>query len=158
MHLLRLTQIKKLSKREEAVNFQPTDPRPTRHEGSAERDRRDLRRIPFECNALLRLAESLTFRARLRNISADAVQVICEPRYALLIHPGGTSSTPASDRLIDISVALFEYADAEDFKASCRVKYCVEHDAGRMALGLQFVKMDFRSVQHLDRFVETHRS
>jgi c-di-GMP-binding flagellar brake protein YcgR len=158
MHLLRLTQIKKISNREEAVNLQPKDPRSARHERSEERDRRDLRRIPFECNALLRLEESITFRARLRNISADAIQVICEPRYALLIHPGGTSSKPASDRLVDISVALFEYADAEDFKASCRAKYCVTHDAKRMALGLQFVKMDFRSVQHLDRFMETHRS
>ena len=123
-----------------------TDQRSARDARSDEPDRRDLCRIPFECSALLRLAESLTFRARLRNISADAVQVICEPRYALLIHPGGTSKTPTPERLIDISVALFEYADSEDFKARCRVKYCVEHDAERIALGLQFVKMDFRSV------------
>ncbi|MFT4563885.1 MAG: c-di-GMP-binding flagellar brake protein YcgR [Gammaproteobacteria bacterium] len=139
------------------MNPQPTDRRSAGDERSDEPDRRDLRRIPFECNTLLRLEESLTFRARLRNISADAVQIICEPRYALLIHPGGTSVRPAADRLIDISVALFEYTDAEDFKATCRVKYCVDHDAERMALGLQFVKMDFRSVQHLDRFVETQR-
>ncbi len=122
-------------------------------------ERRDLQRVPLECNALVRLAEYLTFRARLRNISADAVQVVCDPRYALLIHPGGVESPPDSDRLIDISVALPEYGDAGDFKERCRVKYCVNYstDDERMVLGLQFVSMDFRSVQHLDRFMESHR-
>lgn len=120
-------------------------------------ERRDLKRIPLECNALLRLAASLTFRARLRNISADAVQVICDPRYALLIHPAGVDSLPDESRLIEISVALPDFDEVGDFKASCRVKYCVAHDDQRMLLGLQFVSMDFRSVQQLDRFVESHR-
>ena len=118
-------------------------------------DRRDLERVPIECNALVRLAEYLTFRATLRNISADAVQVVCDPRYALLIQPGGGDSIPDENRLIDISVALPEYGETGDFKARCRVKYCVDaKDDDRMVLGLQFVTMDFLSVQHLDRFME----
>jgi hypothetical protein len=104
--------------------------------GRTDNERRNLERIPFECNALLRLAEYLTFRARLRNISADAVRVICDPRYSLLIRSGGVESPASADRLIDISIALLDYAEADDFKASCRVKYCVEHDDERMALGL----------------------
>ena len=141
------------------VNPQPKQPANVR-DGSVDAvERRDLQRVPLECNALVRLAEYLTFRAHLRNISADAVQVICDSRYALLIHPGGVESAPDSDRLIDISVALPEFDDAGDFKARCRVKYCVNCAAEdeRMVLGLQFVTMDFRSVQHLDRFMESHR-
>ncbi len=126
--------------------------------GATEVERRDLQRIPIECNALLRLAEYLMFRARLRNISADAVQVLCDARYALLIHPGGVDSSPDESRLIDISVALPEYQGADHFKASCRVKYCVEHDAECMVLGLQFVNMDVSSVQHLDRFMASRIS
>ncbi|MDP6183606.1 MAG: PilZ domain-containing protein [Gammaproteobacteria bacterium] len=118
-------------------------------------ERRDLQRVPIECNALLRLAEYLTFRVRLRNISADAVQVICDPRYALLIHSGGADSPPDESRLIDISIALPEDKGAGDFQARCRVKYCVEYDADRMLLGLQFVSIGFRSVQQLDRFIES---
>ena len=120
-------------------------------------EQRDLRRIPIECNALVRLAETLTFRARLRNISADAAQVICDPRYALLIHPGGADAAPDENRLIDIAVALPEFEDVGEFKARCRVKYCVQYDEERMALGLQFVTMDFQSIQHLDRFIELRR-
>jgi c-di-GMP-binding flagellar brake protein YcgR len=140
------------------VNPQPKQPAAARAGGHDDVDRRDLQRVPIECNALVRLAEYLTFRAQLRNISADAVQVICDPRYALLIQPGGSESTPNGDRLIDISVALPEYDDSGDFKAQCRVKYCVEdaEEKERMILGLQFVTMDFRSVQHLDRFMESH--
>jgi PilZ domain len=123
--------------------------------GADDIERRDLRRVSVDCNALLRLAEYLTFRARLCNISTDAVQVICEPRYALLIHPAGVGVAPAEDRLIDISVALPEYGEVGEFKARCRVKYCVEYDESRLALGLQFVTMDFHSVQHLDRFMES---
>lgn len=140
------------------VNPRPQRPGLPADVDSSDVERRDLQRIPLECNALLRLAEYLTFRARLRNISADAVQVLCDPRYALLIHPGGVDASPDESRLIDISVALPEHHDAGDFKASCRVKYCVEYDDQRMVLGLQFVSMDFRSVQHLDRFMETRLS
>ncbi len=123
-------------------------------DSGSDAERRDLERIPLECNALVRLAETLTFRARLRNISADAVQVVCEKRYALLIHPGGADSMPNPSRLIDISIALPERGEIGDFKASCRVKYCAGSDDGYMALGLQFVTMDLQSVQRLDRFVE----
>ena len=120
-------------------------------------ERRDLNRIPIECNALVRLAEYLTFRARLRNISADAAQVICDPRYALLIHPGGTDSAPDKNRLIDIAVALPEFENVGEFKAQCRIIYCVNFDEERMALGLQFVTMDSHSIQHLERFIELRR-
>jgi hypothetical protein len=118
-------------------------------------ERRDLKRIPFESNALVRLAEYLTFRARLRNISADAVQVLCDPRYALLIHPGGTDEVPDASRLIDISVSLPENDTTTEFKACCRVKYCVPAADDQMVLGMQFVSMDFHSVQQLDRFMES---
>lgn len=118
-------------------------------------ERRDLKRIPIESNALVRLAEYLTFRARLRNISADAAQIICDSRYALLIHPGGVDEVPDPARLIDISIALPENNSSGEFKACCRVKYCVAASDDRMMLGLQFVSMDFHSVQQLDRFMET---
>ncbi|MGR9089518.1 MAG: PilZ domain-containing protein [Gammaproteobacteria bacterium] len=117
-------------------------------------ERRDLKRIPIESNALVRLAEYLTFRARLRNISADAVQVVCDSRYALLIHPGGPDEVPDPARQIDISIALPENNSTGEFKACCRVKYCVAESDDRMTLGLQFVSMDFRSVQQLGRFME----
>jgi hypothetical protein len=126
--------------------------------GLGANDRRDLKRVPLACNALVRLAEYLTFRAQLRNISTDAAQVICDPRYALLIHPGGADTVPDENRLIDISIALPEDDRAGDFKACCRVKYCVDADDGRMILGLQFVTMDYRSVQHLDRYRESQRN
>ncbi len=139
------------------VKPQPKPPTDRRVGSDHTVERRDLDRVPIECNALLRLAEYLTFRAQLRNISADAVQVVCDPRYALLIQPGGENSSPDDSRLIDISVALPEYDETGDFKARCRVKYCVDgaEDDDRMVLGLQFVTMDFLSVQHLDRFMES---
>ena len=118
-------------------------------------ERRDLERSALSCNALIRLAEYLTFRAQLVNISADAVQIACDARYALLIQPGGIVD---ESRQIDISIALPHDDRADDFKASCRVKYCVNAEANQMVLGLQFVTMDFRSVQYLDRFMESQRS
>jgi hypothetical protein len=117
-------------------------------------ERRSLARIPVECNALLRLAEYLTFRARLMNISLDAAQVLCDARYALLIHPGGSDAPPDPQRLIDVSIAMPGATEVLDFKARCRVKYCAPHDEQHMVLGLQFVAMDIHSIQRLDRFVE----
>jgi hypothetical protein len=71
------------------VNPQPKQYANVRDGDPYDVDRRDLDRVPLQCNALVRFAEYLTFRDQLRNISADAVQVIWDPRYALLIHPGG---------------------------------------------------------------------
>ena len=118
-------------------------------------ERRELHRIPLDCNALVRLAEYLTFRAKLRNISTHAVQIECDPRYGLLIHPGGVDTPPDEARHIDISIALPELGEAGELKASCRAKYCTGADNGAMLLGLQFVSMDFVSVQYLDRFIES---
>ena len=139
-----------MDKKARTVNLQPE----THVEPGIGAERRDLKRIPIATNALVRLAEYLTFRARLRNISADAVQVVCDSRYALLIHPGGVDEVPNPARLIDISIALPENNSTSEFKACCRVKYCVAASDDRMLLGLQFVSMDFHSVQQLDRFME----
>jgi hypothetical protein len=119
-------------------------------------DRRGFPRVELKRRALLRLSADLTFRGTLQNISNDAAQVLCELRYALLIHPAGDDSTPDSERAVDISVALPGEDGLDDFKARCRLVYCVRYDDRYMALGLQFVETDARSVQRLDRFLQTN--
>ena len=57
-------------------------------------DRRGFTRVELRRQVLLRLSAELTFRGFLQNISQDAVQVLCEPRYALLIHPQGDGAAP----------------------------------------------------------------
>ena len=87
-----------------------------------------MKRIPIESNALVRLAEYLTFRARLRNISADAAQIICDSRYALLIHPGGVDEVPDPARSI--------MEEARDHMFAGRDAYHSAHDTLRRAADL----------------------
>jgi hypothetical protein len=126
--------------------------------GSEDFDRRGFPRVELQRNALLRLSADLTFRGILRNISHEAVQVLCELRYALLIHPAGAGAAPEAERLVDVSVALPDEDGLGDFKARCRLVYCVRYDDQYMALGLKFVETDNQSVQRLDRFLQTNNS
>ena len=92
------------------------------------------------------------------NLSNEAVQVACETRYALLIHPDGVAPAATNGRLLDISIAIPVDGGNAEVKARCRVKYCVKPAAAperdEMILGLQFVRMDFTSIQHLDHLVD----
>lgn len=123
------------------------------HRAADAAERRWVLRTPAECNALLRLSENLTFRCTLRNISQDAVQVVCDTRYALLIHPRGAEAKPDANRLVDISIALPDEGEVRGLKARCRVKYCVPLHSDTMALGLQFVGLDAASVHLLDDYI-----
>ena len=126
-------------------------------------EKRKYIRINFQCNALIRLDDALTFRAKVQNISNAAVQVTCDARYALMVHPEGVESTADNGRIVDISIALprSNNEPVEDFKARCRVKYCVKPNIAdsdqRMVLGLQFVSMDFASIERLDAFIDENR-
>ncbi|MBI4696092.1 MAG: PilZ domain-containing protein [Gammaproteobacteria bacterium] len=118
-------------------------------------ERRLAPRYDLACSTLLRLTERLTFRCTLRNISLAAVQVECDPRYALLIHPMGADIAPSPNRLLDVSIALPQPGLVRGFQARCRVKYCTQARNRNMLLGLEFVEVDEAAYVQLERFIET---
>lgn len=120
-------------------------------------ERRCAPRFELACSTLLRLSERLTFRCTLRNFSLAAVQVECDPRYALLIQPMGAGAVPAPERRLDISIALPQPGLVRGFRARCAVKYCVQTPTRNMLLGLQFVAVDHAAYVQLERFVDTLR-
>ena len=68
-------------------------------------ERRDGPRFSVSSNALIRLSPTLTFRVQVRNLSLSAAQIVCEPRYALLV-PLEPEAIPGKKPLIEISIAL----------------------------------------------------
>jgi hypothetical protein len=117
-------------------------------------ERRVTPRYEIACSTLLRLTERLTFRCTLRNISLGAVQVECDPRYALLIHPKGAGVLPSPNRLVDVSIALPQPGLVRGFMARCRVKYCTQAPNRNMLLGLEFVEVDESARLQLERVIE----
>ncbi len=120
-------------------------------------ERRRITRLPAECNALIRLSASLTFRCQVRNISTESVQVCCETRYALLIHPRSEPLDPNAIRLLDLSIALPINGTVQGFSTRCRALYCEPYDSSLMLLGLKFIKLDPSAVHLLANFIGTLR-
>jgi len=115
-------------------------------------DRRHHRRVDTTCNALIRLSATLTFRCLVRNVSMHAAQVLCEPRYALLVH---------RNRPLDLSIAFPFDGAVRGFTARCRAMYCESLSEARpdvapgMVMGLEFAELDQGPRQLLAGFIGT---
>jgi PilZ domain len=119
-------------------------------------ERRRQPRLVAECNALIRLSTALTFRCQVRNISMDAVQVSCDARYALLVHPRGGQLDPQDQRLLELSVAVPLGGSVRGFTTRCRTRYCERAaDMSSMMLGLEFFDLDSSAAQLLASFIGT---
>jgi len=118
-----------------------------------ERDTHERRRQPrvdTTCNALMRLSAALTFRCKVRNLSMNAAQVLCEPRYALLVN---------RNRPVELSIAFPVDGAVKGFTAKCRAKYCEPHVGAQpaatadMVMGLEFLDLEQATRQLLAGFL-----
>lgn len=118
----------------------------------AARERRREPRAGTRRNALIRLSATLTFRCQVRNLSFAGGQVLCDPRYALLVRPG---------QLVDLSIAVPFAGGVRSLTACCRARYGVSMDgaapdaASGMLMGLVFADVEPASRQLLADFVDT---
>ncbi len=135
-----------------ALNLQPP------LANSLAQERRRSPRQETTCSALIRLSAALTFRCELRNLSLEAAQVLCEPCYALLIHPRTGPVNPLASRPLELSIAFPLAGTVRGFSTRCRVKYCEPLSSGtiteaRMVLGLEFIDIEQGPRQLLANFL-----
>ncbi len=120
-------------------------------------DRRRHPRIDIACNALIRLSAALTFRCQVRNLSSEAAQVLCEPRYALLVHPRSGPVNPECSRALELSIALPIDGTVWGYTTRCRTKYCESTLGGSaaagMVMGLEFIDIEQGTRQLLVNFL-----
>ena len=121
-------------------------------------DRRRHPRIDIACNALVRLSAALTFRCQVRNLSIEAAQVLCDPCYALLVHPRSGPVNPECSRALELSIALPIDGTVWGYTTSCRTKYCESTLGGSaaaagMVMGLEFIDIEQGTRQLLVNFL-----
>jgi hypothetical protein len=110
------------------------------------------------CNALVRLSRTLTFRCRVLNLTLVSAQILCDPRFALLIHPAAGQVERAAARAFEISIAL-PFADSlRGFTTGCRARYCAparpQETAEGMVVGLEFDAREPASLQRLADYLD----
>ena len=121
-------------------------------------DRRRHPRIDIACNALVRLSAALTFRCQVRNLSIEAAQVLCDPCYALLVHPRSGPVNPECSRALELSIALPIDGTVWGYTTRCRTKYCESTLGGSaaaagMVMGLEFIDIEQGTRQLLVNFL-----
>ena len=83
-----------------------------------------------------------------------AVQVACDARYALLVHPRGGVVGPVDARAFDISIAFPVNGAVRGFAARGRAVYCEGiANSSRMLLGLEFVDLELGARQLLANYL-----
>ena len=122
-------------------------------------DRRRHPRTDIACNALIRLSAALTFRCQVQNLSIEAAQVLCDPRYALLVHPRSGPVNPECSRALELSIAFPIDGTVRGFTTRCRTKYCestlggIAATAAGMVMGLEFIDIEQGTRQLLANFL-----
>lgn len=115
-------------------------------------ERRDGPRFSVTSNALIRLSPTLTFRVQVRNLSLSAAQIVCEPRYALLVQLE-PEAIPGKNSLIEISIALPGPHTSRGFTTACRALYREQLNEQQMILGLHFEPAARHSQQLLGEYL-----
>ncbi|MEM7465358.1 MAG: PilZ domain-containing protein [Pseudomonadota bacterium] len=118
-------------------------------------DRREKSRVSLRCRALVRLQNGVTFPAEVRDISANAAQIVCDARFALLVSPSGEEDDLHRSAPLDLAIAL-PGDKVHEFRTRCRVKYCAPNREQRnhMILGLRFLGVDFGLLKKLEPILE----
>jgi hypothetical protein len=121
-------------------------------------ERRRWPRFDMSCNGLIRLSDTLTFRCQLRNLSMSAAQVLCDARYALLVHPRGGPVGAAGARDFDLSLAFAISGIVRSFMTRGRAIYCEAiGNSSQRLLGLEFVALEVGARQLLANYLGDSR-
>ena len=125
---------------------------------STTQERRRWPRLEMSCNGLVRLSDTLTFRCHLRNLSMSAAQIVCDARYALLVHPRGGPVGTTGARDFDLSLAFSINGTVRGFTARGRAVYCEAlENSPQMLLGLEFVDLEVGARQLLANYIGDSR-
>jgi len=103
--------------------------------------RRRVPRVDLEVPVLITTRDAQVLHATVRNISADGVQLRCDPDTARAIHPKATTIPPEGGAAIMLRFELLLKGKQRPFAARGRLRYMAARKPGVIAFGIKFDKI-----------------
>lgn len=108
-------------------------------------DRRRVPRVDLDVSALVTTQDARVLHATVRNISADGVQLRCDPDTARAIHPKATAIPSEGGAAVMLRFELPFGSKQHPFAARGRLRYMAARKPGVIAFGIKFDKIPLRS-------------
>ena len=104
-------------------------------------NRRRVPRVAMRLPALITTKDAKVLNVTVRNISADGVQVRCDPETARAIHPKATAIPPQGGAKLLLRFQLPVRGKEHPFAARCHLRYMAALRKGEIAFGVKFDKI-----------------
>ena len=139
-------------------NFQTLVSAPVWESLQATSEAREYPRIALEIPVAFRNSAGQHCAARLRNISADGLQVHCTMATARVIHPRGGRLQPDTQPLLHATAVLPLASGAETLSIGVRLVYSAAFDEDPCCvLGFQFLSLRPKARRLVEAFVTEHQ-
>ena len=121
-------------------------------------DKRRFPRVDVRCDVVVTTTEHEVVKVRMRNLSADGLQIRCEPEVARVLHPRGTQIVGDNGPELMLRFALQTVQGREDFAAEGQLRYIVAKGPGEIAFGVKFTRVSLETKKRLsDYLIEAMR-
>ncbi len=117
-------------------------------------ERRNFERRDVRCSALMRLSETLTFRATVVDLTVSGARVICDPSFALLLDPDSVAFLPFHASL-QISIALETPTGTTQVTSTCILKHYDLQPDNTARIGLVFSDLGALGSTLIEGFLAT---
>lgn len=131
---------------------------PVWESSQANSEAREYPRIALEIPVAFRNGAGQHCAARLRNLSADGLQVRCNIATAFVIHPRGEKLQPDTQPLLHATAVLPLASGTETLSIGVRLVYSATlDDEPRCVLGFQFLSLRPKARRLVEAFVIEHQ-
>jgi c-di-GMP-binding flagellar brake protein YcgR len=115
-------------------------------------NKRRYPRVDVRVPVLITTAAHDVLKARMRNLSAEGMQIRCDAETAKTLHPKGTQIVPGAGAKVMVRFVIEVRGAPMAIAAQAQLRYITAKKAGEIAFGLQFLRLNLEAKKHLLEF------
>lgn len=121
-------------------------------------DKRRYPRVEVRVPVIVTTAEHEVLTTRMRNLSAEGMQIRCDPPTARRLHPKGTQIAPGTGAQVMVRFEIEVMGTPTPLEVAAQLRYIAAKNSKEIAFGLQFLHLDLETKKCLlDFFVDCMR-
>ena len=109
-------------------------------------DKRRYPRVDVCTDVMVTTADQQVLKTRMRNLSAEGMQIRCDPETARKLHPQGTQIATGKEPRVTVRFELETAGGPAEFTSGAQLRYIAAKNPSVIAFGLKFtgVSLDMK--------------
>lgn len=116
-------------------------------------EKRRYPRIDVRSPVIVTTGDHQVLKARLRNVSAEGLQIRCDPGTARALHPRGTQIVPGTGPKVMVRFELDVRGTMAPIAGHAQVCYIAAKNAEEIAFGLRFLRLGAAAKKALAAYI-----